>query len=32
VKNGDTLDEILRRVVGALAPVRKQYLNQRGQT
>jgi hypothetical protein len=31
VKNGDTLDEILRRVVGALAPVRKQYLKQRGQ-
>jgi hypothetical protein len=29
-KNGDTLDELLRRVVGALAPIRKMYLKERG--
>ena len=32
VKSGDTLEEILRRVVGALAPVRKQYLRERAPT
>ena len=32
VKSGDTLEEILRRVVGALAPKRKQYLEERAQT
>ena len=31
-KSGDTLEEILRRVVGALAPVRRQYLTERGRT
>lgn len=30
VKSGDTLEEVLRRVVGALGPVRKQYLAERG--
>ena len=32
VKSGDTLEEILRRAVGALAPVRKRYLTQRAAT
>jgi hypothetical protein len=32
VKSGDTLEEILRPVVGALAPVRKQYLKERAPT
>jgi hypothetical protein len=32
VKSGDTLEEILRRVVGALGPVRRQYLTERGRT
>jgi hypothetical protein len=32
VKSGDALEEILRRIVGALAPVRKQYLNERRAT
>ena len=32
VKSGDGLEEVLRRVVGALAPVRKMYLKERGET
>jgi hypothetical protein len=32
VKIGDSLEEILRRIVGALAPARKRYLNERGHT
>ena len=32
VRAGDTLEEILRRVVGALAPMRKQYRGERGET
>ena len=32
VRAGDTLEEILRRVVGALAPVRKQYRGERCET
>ena len=30
VKSGDTLEDVLRRVVGALAPLRKEYLAERG--
>ncbi len=30
VKSGDALDAVLRRVIGALAPLRKQFLAERG--